>query len=401
MAGTLLLLFISLSVTTSLFNNALANDSPPTGLSTNDPSQVSTSQDSHKDNCLPIQCRESGKATFLIVFGDSLFDVGFGVEELCLPSNYTPYGQKLNKFGRFSDGRTIPDFIAEYVFGAEERLVKPYSCNLTKTERQFKENNRTLSFARAGAGVLDGLPRETDKNTGRTLEEQVELFVKLNDTIKLFGEDSKRKEETLYLISIGAFDYLREIANKTQNGIDPTEVVNKIVDAVTNIAAKGGRRFAFMNIGPLRHYPIVQKLNLDEKTLGELDRLVKRHNKELKAKLPKTLKDSNYSYSILDYHSIIKNIMENPDSYGFDRHTIKSACCGWGPFKAYGCGSSDKVGCGEHSIEDYMFFDEMHHTEHINHLLAKIFWNSNGLASPKNLKSIAGLEKIEFDFPGF
>ncbi|GLT90264.1 hypothetical protein SLE2022_082070 [Rubroshorea leprosula] len=390
MAGTLLLLFISLSITTNLFNDALANGLHPP-----------YSAPSLESNCPPVTCPESGKATFLIVFGDSLFDVGFGIEELCLPSNYTPYGQKLNKFGRFSDGRTVPDFIAEYVFGAEERLVKPYSCDLTKTEDQFKKNNRTLSFARAGAGVLEGISQEMDKNTGRTLEEQVELFVKLNDMIKLFGEDSKRKEETLYLISMGAFDYLQKIANKTRSEIDPAEVVNKIVDAVTKIAAKGGRRFAFMNIGPLRYYPIVQKLNLDDKTLGELDRWVEKHNEELKNKLHEALKDSQYSYSILDYHSIIEKIMENPGSYGFDTHTIKSACCGWGPLRAEGCGSLDKEGCGQHSIEEYVFFDGMHHTEHINHLLAKIFWNSNDLASPKNLKSIAGLEKTEFDFPGF
>ncbi|GKV18559.1 hypothetical protein SLEP1_g28922 [Rubroshorea leprosula] len=381
MAGTLLLLFISLSITTNLFNNALAaNPEGNLGVS----------------KCPRLECRESEKATFLIVFGDSLFDVGFGIDELCLPSNNKPYGQKLkSQTGRFSDGRTIPDFIAEYVLGAEDR-VTPYTCKLNENNDKFP--GKSLSFAQAGAGVLES----SSKGTGRTLGDQVKLFLELDDKIALFDEASKKKEDTLYLISIGAFDYLQEIRNKDSTSIDPAKVVEKIVEAVTTIMNdKGGRRFAVMSIGPLRHYPIVRQLGLNEKRVGELNRLVDEHNKELKAKLGETLKDSKYSYSILEYHKIIEKMVETPGLYGLNAHTIQSACCGWGPLKAEGCGSLDENGCGQDSIEEYVFFDGMHHTEHINHLLARFFWSNNEFASPKNLKSIAGLEKKEFDLPGF
>ncbi|GLT90272.1 hypothetical protein SLE2022_082150 [Rubroshorea leprosula] len=96
-AGTLLLLFISLSITTNLVNNALAVNPSQDFLQNNlGDSDFNIGGKSIFDDsndviyCPPVVCRGSGKATFLIVFGDSLFDVGFGIDELCLPSNYTP-----------------------------------------------------------------------------------------------------------------------------------------------------------------------------------------------------------------------------------------------------------------------------------------------------------------------
>ncbi|GKV30883.1 hypothetical protein SLEP1_g39654 [Rubroshorea leprosula] len=79
-------------------------------------------------------CTESKKSTLLIVFGDSFFDVGYGNEELCLPSKGQPHGKSLDLQqvapGRFSDGLLLPDYIAKHLGLDNNGRIASYKQNL-------------------------------------------------------------------------------------------------------------------------------------------------------------------------------------------------------------------------------------------------------------------------------
>ncbi|TKY64211.1 GDSL esterase/lipase 5 [Spatholobus suberectus] len=90
--------------------------------------------------------------TALFIFGDSLFDVGnndYINSSTFLQANFPPYGETFFKYptGRFSDGRVIPDFIAEY---AKLSLILPYLSPAGYHDHYIYGVN----FASAGAGAL-------------------------------------------------------------------------------------------------------------------------------------------------------------------------------------------------------------------------------------------------------
>ncbi|KAK4267151.1 hypothetical protein QN277_023974 [Acacia crassicarpa] len=103
-------------------------------------------------NCFGNICLLHEKEAALFVFGDSLFDAG--INNYLSPSfpaskaNYPPYGQTFFNYptGRFSDGRVIPDFIAEH---AELPLIFPYLH--PDSENYYVYG---INFASAGAGAL-------------------------------------------------------------------------------------------------------------------------------------------------------------------------------------------------------------------------------------------------------
>nr|GEX94905.1 SGNH hydrolase-type esterase domain-containing protein [Tanacetum cinerariifolium] len=98
-----------------------------------------------------IGCHENiHKEVAVFVFGDSLFDPGNNNYINTVPvlqANYLPYGESYFSppTGRFSDGRLISDFIAEY---ARLPVIPPY------LEPGNNEFTYGTNFASAGAGAL-------------------------------------------------------------------------------------------------------------------------------------------------------------------------------------------------------------------------------------------------------
>ncbi|GJT50319.1 GDSL esterase/lipase 1-like protein [Tanacetum coccineum] len=91
------------------------------------------------------------KHAALFVFGDSLFDPGNNNYIKTIPvfqANFLPYGEShfTPPTGRFSNGRLIPDFIAEY---ARLPPIRPYLAP-GNTELTYGTN-----FASTGSGALN------------------------------------------------------------------------------------------------------------------------------------------------------------------------------------------------------------------------------------------------------
>ncbi|GKV30870.1 hypothetical protein SLEP1_g39642 [Rubroshorea leprosula] len=307
-----------------------------------------------------VPCPKSKKSTLLIVFGDSFFDVGYGSNELCLPSSFQPYGKSLDPAaptGRFSDGLVVPDYIAKYLHLADdEGKVAAYKrcLDIQETLQGQCKGCASLSFAMAGAGVT------LSAHKSKSLTDQVQIFI--NNSPKLFVDYGAKfvdeRDQTLYLFSIGTYDYLSNLQNiKNEQDVQEKaeEVTAAIVKQVKEIAERqgvNGKRFAFMSVA-LRYLPVVQKAYYkDQSRLNLLDELENTHCSKLEEKLAKLAQERKATcqgciidYSILKYHRIIRAIMEAPESYGFDETTVMLSCYGDGFYHADDCGHSDERGC--------------------------------------------------------
>ncbi|KAM6585444.1 hypothetical protein CsatB_012446 [Cannabis sativa] len=137
----------------------------------------------------------------LFVLGDSIFDPGNNNYINTIgKANYSPYGQTFfnHPTGRFSDGRIIPDFIAEF---AKLPLIPPY---LHPGNHEFRYG---VNFASAGSGAMPEI------NQGMTIDLQTQLryFKNVREELRQrLGETEVKAllSRAVYLFSAGSNDYV-------------------------------------------------------------------------------------------------------------------------------------------------------------------------------------------------
>ncbi|CAL5373268.1 unnamed protein product [Camellia sinensis] len=178
----------------------------------------------------------------LFIFGDSIFDVGNNnnintTTTTFFQANFWPYGETTFNYptGRCCDGRLIPDFIAEY---AKLPLIPPYMQ--LSNNHQFTNG---VNFASGGAGALV----ETFKGLVIDLKTQVANFKKVEKSLmKQLGDKEAKKilSRAIYLISIG-----KEYAEM---------VIGNLTQVVQEIYETGGRKFGFVDVGPLGCVPFAR-----------------------------------------------------------------------------------------------------------------------------------------------
>ncbi|KAG7600528.1 hypothetical protein ISN44_As06g046220 [Arabidopsis suecica] len=306
-----------------------------------------------------INCRDNNNnlvtnQSALFVFGDSVFDAGNNNYIDTLPSfrsNYWPYGQTTFKFptGRVSDGRTIPDFIAEYAWLP---LIPPY-LQPSNGQNQFTYG---VSFASAGAGALAG----TFPGMVIDLKTQLNNFRKVENVLrsKLGEEDGKRR-----------YIYVDFVVGNT------TAVIKEVYKI-------GGRKFGFLNMGAYDCAPAL--LIIDQTKIGScfkpVTELINLHNEKLRNGLRRLERElSGFKYAFHDYHTSLSERMNNPSKYGFKEG--KKACCGTGPLRGINtCGG--RMGVSQsyelcENVTDYLFFDPFHLTEKVHQQIAELIWSGS------------------------
>ncbi|XP_077236469.1 GDSL esterase/lipase 5-like [Tasmannia lanceolata] len=343
------------------------------------------------------------KIPTFFIFGDSTVDPGNNNYIQTVPenqANYPPYGQ--NGFfegptGRFSNGRVIVDFIAEY---ATLPIIPPFL-------QPSVEFINGANFASGGAGVLP----ETNQGLAIDLQKQLKYF---EDLQKLLAEQhgvGQAKElisEAIYFISVGSNDYLGGYFGnpKMRESYGPEEYVAMVIGNLTQVIQvlyeKGGRKFGFLGLSPLGCLPALRALNPNPKDgvcYEEASALALAHNNALSAvltSLEHIFKGFKYSHS--NFYNWLSDRMDNPSKYNFKDGV--NACCGTGPFGGiYSCGGT-KAATSEYQLcdtaDEYIWWDSFHPTETIHQQFAQLFWNGPPISvGPYNLESLFfGDEKL-------
>ncbi|GKV09740.1 hypothetical protein SLEP1_g21196 [Rubroshorea leprosula] len=334
---------------------------------------------------------DSHKALF--VFGDSLFDPGnnqYLNGSLPQPSATTwPYGETYfeHPTGRLSDGRIVPDFIAEF---AKLPILTPY---LKPGSHRFTDGT---NFASAGAGVLP----ETNSGTIH-INLQLSYFKDVEKSLrKEIGNEAAKNllKRAVYLFSIGGNDYFNfytmyPSATQTDQRKYVEMVIGNLTSVLKEIYGMGGRKIAFQNAGPLGCLPSMREMNpnLGGECAEELSKLAGLHNRYLASVLKKLESElPGFKYSLFDYFNSLGDRVSNPSTYGFKEG--KAACCGSGTYRGSGCGGGVS---GTDLFEvcsdpgEYVWFDGAHTTERTNRQLAELLWSGvPNLTRPYNIKQL-------------
>ncbi|KAM7483936.1 hypothetical protein LguiB_008519 [Lonicera macranthoides] len=338
----------------------------------------------------------SEKPNPLFIFGDSLFDAGnnnYINTTIRFQANFWPYGETFFNYptGRVSDGRIIPDFIAEY---AKLPLIQPY------LQPQNHEFAYGTNFASAGAGALV----ETSPGMAINLKTQLSYFKKVERQLaQKIGDNEAKKlvSSAVYLFSIASNDYTYPFVSSSAFFHSYTHdeyvkmVIGNITTVIKGIYKKGGRKFGFTNLAPLGCLPfgkaLIQGNTGNQYCVEEMIALVKLHNKALYKSLQSLERElKEFSYSHFDLYTAVTERMENPGKYGFKEGG--RACCGSGPFRGQNsCGG--KRGIKEYELcknpSEYLFFDSGHPTEFASQQAAGLFWSGTSYITwPHSLKQL-------------
>ncbi|WMV34831.1 hypothetical protein MTR67_028216 [Solanum verrucosum] len=341
-----------------------------------------------------IVCHERPHQAALFVFGDSIFDPGnnnYINTTASFQANYLPYGESFFKYptGRTSNGRLIPDFIAEY---ANLPLIPPY-FQIGK-----KHFDHGVNFASAGSGCLV----ETARGFVIDLQTQLKYFQNVVQLLKKKVGKTETKQilsSAVYIFSTGSNEVFAPLSANSTFPYSDTEYLQMIMGNLTTVLKgvykEGGRKFVMLNLGPLGCVPSVRALNLQKGvTNGSCMEEVTNIAKMFNSALPKMLKHlekqlPGFKYTIFNTFKVLAESIDNPTKFGFK--ISETACCGTGPFRGiFSCGGKRQVlrykrwlvvgqvhfegflvveGRGRlkeyelyNNVKDYLFFDSVHPT---------------------------------------
>lgn len=209
----------------------------------------------------------------IVFFGDSLTDDGNLYKVLKMPKS-PPYFE-----GRFSNGFTWADDVAD-AFSA-------------------KYSTSAVNYAVGGATVVWHNPFKG--YLPYVLDEEVTAYI---DT-----SSHNDKSQTLFIIWMGANDYLSGSDNVDQL---TTQVTDEISRIVMRLASSGGKNFVVLNLPDLAKTPYAQTVKYKD----TLHNLAITHNLKLATdivNLQKAHPDLNITLG--DVYSVVDDLIANPEKY--------------------------------------------------------------------------------------
>ncbi|KAK9281566.1 hypothetical protein L1049_004469 [Liquidambar formosana] len=201
--------------------------------------------------------------------------------------------------------------------------------------------------------------------------------------------------KAVYLFSIGGNDYIKLTSDPSivLTPIDELKYVGMVLGNFTTVIKaiynKGGRKFAFQNVGPLGCMPATTSMAPKNSTIfkcvEEPQTIARLHNTILSKLLERlAIQLPEFKYSLFDYHTSLAERTLSPFKFGFK--IGENACCGSGRHNGhFTCGQENYTLCsnpGEH-----VWFDAGHPTESTNKQLADLLWSGHpNVTAPYTLK---------------
>ncbi|KAL1568403.1 GDSL esterase/lipase 6 [Salvia divinorum] len=326
----------------------------------------------------------------VFIFGDSIFDAGNNhyIPNCTVQADFPPYGSSFfgHPTGRFTNGRTVADFISEYL-GIP--LQKPYMEMMNGTEKKFPANG--INFASAGSGVLPA----TNNFSGVTaIQVQVQQFQSLVQQNQI---DRKLLKDSFFLIQSGSndiFSYFFPFDPPTL--ITPDAYVQSMLTQVGSfvdaIYSLGARRVAVFGLGPVGCVPARSNLPGAPvgKCYGKMNKMVKIYNMGLQNLVKDLPRTHPGAIAVFGYvYETIQIYRAYPTRYGFV--DVENACCGDGRL-------GGEVQCGKVGYKlcknpnEYLFWDYFHPSETTYKFISKALWAGGPThIRPFNLKQLANM----------
>ncbi|EFJ20585.1 hypothetical protein SELMODRAFT_108947 [Selaginella moellendorffii] len=333
-------------------------------------------------------------ASAMFVFGDSILDAG---SAKFLPPNSSvaalspPYGETYFKVstGRFSDGRTLADFLAQWI-------------NLPFT-RSYMDPDAVLeigaNFASAGSRLIGEYAGAVSFKT------QIDQFTERVGLLReRYGDDRAKTilRDSVFIVAIGSNDlealYFPTNSSFRRIGSSWRYYVGMMMEeyeaAVKTLYNQGARKIVLVGVGPIgcapaaRYYVAKVGLITRRQKIGclqTLNEMAAFFNKSLRNLVNKMLFQlPELAMVFLKPYGLLMDAVRSPLENGFTNS--REACCGDGLFHAGGCNNSSFV-CPVPST--HLFWDSVHLTEAANLFLFRYFWFGDlRAAEPYNLKRL-------------
>ncbi|KAL3526640.1 hypothetical protein ACH5RR_011296 [Cinchona calisaya] len=327
----------------------------------------------------------------LYVLGDSLVDSG---NNNLLPTlakaNYFPYGVNFARgpTGRFTNGRTIVDFIAEF-------LGLPYTPPYLSLRGLPQTQHRGMNYASGSCGIL----HETGKYIGHclSLADQVDLLQmtiqfelpKYYQSAEKLSSDLSR---SIFVVSIGSNDYIMNYLQPfydTRARYSPQSFAQLLVSNLSlqlqRIYQMGARKILVFEVGPIGCIPsITRKFQHNGQCVEEINQMALIYNdhlitmlKSLRSKLPAS------QFILGRVHGLAYDAIKNPSTYGLQ--DTSNPCC-----KTWANGTSacilNLLPCRD--TQKHFFWDGFHLTEAVYKVVGERCINDSSICTPNSIKEL-------------
>ncbi|KAL4204685.1 hypothetical protein AMTRI_Chr01g133230 [Amborella trichopoda] len=307
----------------------------------------------------------------VLIFGDSTVDPGNNnFLSTDFKGNFVPYGRDFaghRPTGRLTNGKLPTDFIAEFL-GLKSIVPAFLERGLT-----MEELVHGVSFASAASGYDDFTANITNV---MPFSKQIEYLRHYKAKLaKLLGV--KRAQETInnavFIVSAGTNDFIQDYYIEPQRSKQFTVaqyqdfLANHLLQDINEMYRVGGRRFAVVGVPPLGCLPLVKTLWGEVDCVTNLNEVAVAFNRKINSTLTSFIKmlgpDARAVY--FDIYSILLDAVKNPMKYGFTESS--KGCCGTGMIE-FGQSCKGMGTCKDPS--KYVFWDSVHPTERMYHLIA-------------------------------
>ncbi|XP_043705617.1 GDSL esterase/lipase 7-like [Telopea speciosissima] len=340
---------------------------------------------------LPVKS-EGPLAPALYVFGDSLVDSGnSNYLSTIVRANNPPYGVDFpgGATGRFTNGKTVADFIAESL-GLP--LVPP---DLSLSHIKRNETTTGINYASGSAGILPDTG--TLFGTNLNLESQIDMFEdsvtrNLPHKFQSSKELSQYLSKSIFLVDIGSNEFIpnlisgQSINQQKKNPKDFAKLLTKTLSIhLQRLYELGARKFVVFEVGPIGCTPAMISNSSKGECNQEINDSVTTYNKELSSllkSLNSKLKGSSFSQAKI--YALWMLATEKAAKLGLTEDIVKSCCLG--PSNGTLPCTSSQPSCK--NANQFVYFDGLHPTEEVNSKVAEAVFSDSSVCSPVSIQEL-------------